>query len=75
MSRHGEALIHRAVAHGDDLVVEAALVDGLDGSFVARKANASIWSRLMSHFSAIISAPRNWETSWVPYRSTHPSNR
>ena len=30
-------LIHRAVAHGDDLVVEAALVDGLDGSFVARE--------------------------------------
>ncbi|SKX18886.1 Uncharacterised protein [Mycobacteroides abscessus subsp. massiliense] len=26
-------------------------------------ANCSISSRLMSHFSAIISAPRNWEIS------------
>ena len=26
----------------------------------------------MSHFSAIISAPRNWLTSWVPNRATQP---
>ena len=32
-------------------------------------ANSSISSRLMSHFSAIISAERNWQTSWSPYRS------
>ena len=30
------------------------------------RAKASISSREMSHFSAISSAPRNWETSWVP---------
>ena len=29
-------------------------------------ANASMSSREMSHFSAIISAERNWLTSWVP---------
>ena len=29
-------------------------------------AKASISSRVISHFSAIISAPRNCETSWVP---------
>ena len=29
-------------------------------------ANCSISSREMSHFSAIISAPRNWEISWSP---------
>jgi hypothetical protein len=29
-------------------------------------ANASMSSRVMSHFSAIISAPRNWLTSWSP---------
>ena len=29
-------------------------------------ANSSISSREMSHFSAIISAPRNWEISWSP---------
>ena len=29
-------------------------------------------SRVMSHFSAIISAELNWETSTVPYRSTQP---
>ena len=36
------------------------------------KAKASMSSRAMSHFSAIISAPRNCDTSWVPYRSTQP---
>ena len=30
------------------------------------KAKASMSSRDRSHFSAIISAPRNWDTSWVP---------
>ena len=29
-------------------------------------ANCSMRSREMSHFSAIISAPRNCETSWSP---------
>ena len=29
-------------------------------------ANRSMSSRLMSHFSAIISADRNWEISWSP---------
>ena len=29
-------------------------------------ANSSMSSREMSHFSAIISAPRNCETSWSP---------
>ena len=37
-------------------------------------ANSSISSRLMSHFSAIISAQRNWETSWSPYRSSQPGD-
>ena len=35
-------------------------------------ANSSISSRVMSHCSAIISAPRNWVTSWSPYRSSQP---
>ena len=30
------------------------------------KAKASMSSREMSHFSAIISAARNWLTSWSP---------
>ena len=30
------------------------------------RAKPSISSREMSHFSALSSAPRNWETSWVP---------
>ena len=34
----------------------------------------SISSRLMSHFSAIISADRNWETSWSPYLSIQPGD-
>ena len=38
------------------------------------RANSSISSRLMSHFSAIISAERNWETSWSPYRSSQPGD-
>ena len=29
-------------------------------------------SREMSQSRAIISAPTNWLTSWVPYRFTHP---
>ena len=28
----------------------------------------------MSHFSAIISAARNWETSWSPYRARQPGD-
>ena len=28
----------------------------------------------MSHFSAIISAERNWLTSWSPYRSCQPGD-
>ena len=31
-------------------------------------------SRVMSHFSAIISAARNCDTSWVPYRACHPGD-
>ena len=38
------------------------------------RANSSISARLMSHFSAIISAERNWETSWSPYRSSQPGD-
>ena len=38
------------------------------------RANSSISSRLMSHFSAIISADRNWETSCSPYRPTQPGD-
>ncbi len=38
------------------------------------RANSSISTRLMSHFSAIISAERNWETSWSPYRSSQPGD-
>ena len=37
-------------------------------------ANSSICSRLMSHFSAIISAERNWLTSWSPYRFSQPGD-
>ena len=37
-------------------------------------ANSSISSRLMSHFSAIISAERNCETSWSPYRADQPGD-
>ncbi len=36
-------------------------------------AKSSISSRVTPHFSAIISAPRNWLTSCVPYRLTQPS--
>ena len=35
-------------------------------------ANASMSSREMFHFSAIISAPRNCEISWSPYRVAQP---
>ena len=38
------------------------------------RANCSICSRLMSHFSAIISAERNWLTSWSPYRASQPGD-
>ncbi len=38
------------------------------------RANSSISSRLMSHFSAIISAERNWLTSWSPYRRCQPGD-
>ena len=38
------------------------------------RANSSISSRLMSHFSAIISAERNWLTSWSPYRASQPGD-
>ena len=31
-------------------------------------------SREMSHFSAIISAERNWLTSWSPYRACQPGD-
>src|SRR5918993_1007082 len=30
--------------------------------------------RVMSHFSAIISAERNWLTSWSPYRACQPGD-
>ena len=37
-------------------------------------ANSSISTREMSHFSAIISAERNWLTSWSPYRACQPGD-
>ncbi|GAB6984865.1 hypothetical protein JCM10369A_13890 [Nocardioides pyridinolyticus] len=37
-------------------------------------ANSSISARERSHLSAIISAARNWPTSWSPYRSRHPGD-
>ena len=37
-------------------------------------ANSSMSSRPMSHFSAIISAERNWLTSWSPYRASQPGD-
>jgi hypothetical protein len=38
------------------------------------RANSSMSSRERSHFSAIISADRNWLTSWSPYRACHPGD-
>ena len=61
------AFVDGDVAERHDLALEAALVDR---GWIARvwlsSANRSISSREMSHFSAIISAPRNCDTSWVP---------
>ena len=37
-------------------------------------ANASISSRQISHFSAIISAERNWLTSWSPNLASQPGD-
>ena len=59
----------------DDLVLEVPARGSRPSarSWLA-SANSSISSREMSHFSAIISAPRNWETSWSPYRCSQPGD-
>ncbi len=37
-------------------------------------ANSSISARLMPHFAAIMSAARNCEISWSPYRARQPAD-
>ena len=60
------AFVERQAGERHDLAFEAALGAGPERASWDSTANASMSSRVMSHFSAIISAARNCETSCVP---------
>ena len=78
------AIFSSDVSRGHSSVVKSptgAIWDSNRPSAIAARArsweasaNSSICSREIPHFSAIISAERNWLTSWSPYRASQPGD-